>query len=337
MSADYGRYMEHVRLGRTGLQVSRLCLGTMTFGYQCDDETSFAILDTAADAGITFLDAADVYPAGGGLATVGRTEEILGAWLKDRRDDYVIATKCAGPMGERPWQAGASRRHILDAVDASLRRLGTDFIDLYQIHWPDLTVSHDETLSALDHLVRVGKVRHVGCSNYLPYQLARAIGRSETLGLARFDSVQPRYNLLYRNAERELFPLCVEDGVGVIPYNPLAGGFLTGKHQRGVPTEGTRFTLGSAADNYTSRYWHDREFDTVDALGAVAAEHAMTLAQLAVAWCLAQPAITSPIVGASKPEQLFDAVAALSSPLDSALLASLDELTRDYRNHPAQR
>ena len=329
--------MEHTQLGRTGLQVSRLCLGTMTFGYQCDEATSFAILDAAAAAGITFLDAADVYPIGGGLATVGRTEEIIGKWLAGRRDDFVIATKCAGRMGTRPWQQGTSRRHILDAVDASLRRLGTEYIDLYQLHWPDPTVSHDESLGALDDLVRVGKVRYIGCSNYLPYQLARAIGRSEVLGLARFDSVQPRYNMLYRNAERELFPLCAEEGVGVIAYNPLAGGFLTGKHRRGAPTEGTRFTLGAAADNYTSRYWHDREFDTVDALAPLAAEAGMSVAQLAVAWCLAQPAITSPIVGASRPEQLADAVAALATPLDDELRSRVDTLTRDYRNHPASR
>ena len=333
----YGRAMEHVQLGRTGLQVSRLCLGTMTFGYQCDEATSFAILDAATEAGITFLDAADVYPIGGGLGTVGRTEEIIGKWLAGRRDEFVIATKCAGRTGTRPWQQGSSRQHILEAVDASLRRLNTDHIDLYQLHWPDMSISHDESLSALDHLVRVGKVRYVGCSNYLPYQLARALGRSEALGLARFDSVQPRYNLLYRNAERELFPLCLEDHVGVIPYNPLAGGFLTGKHRRGVPTEGTRFTLGSAGDNYTTRYWHDREFDTVDALTVIAGQAGMSLAQLSVAWCLAQPAITSPIVGASKPEQLADAVAALASPIDDDLWARLDLLTREYRNHPASR
>lgn len=329
--------MEHVRLGRTGLSVSRLCLGTMTFGYQCDEATSFAILDAAADAGITFFDLADVYPIGGGMATAGRTEEIVGKWLRGRRDQFVVATKCAGRMGERPWQQGANRRHILDAVEGSLRRLGTDFIDLYQLHWPDPNVSHDESLSALDHLVQVGKVRYIGCSNYLAYQLARAIGRSETLGLIRYECVQPRYNLLYRNCERELFPLCLDDGVGVIPYNPLAGGFLSGKHLRGAPTEGTRFTLGTAATNYTTRYWHVREFDTVDALRPLAAEAGTPLAQLAVAWCLAQPAVTSPIVGASRPEQLADSIAALSAPLDAGLLARLDELTADYKHHPTMR
>ena len=329
--------MEHVRLGRTGLQVSRLCLGTMTFGYQCDEPTSIAILNAAADAGITFLDSADVYPLGGGLDTVGRTEEIIGRWLVGRRDSVVLATKCVGRMGPQPWQQGASRRHILDAIEGSLRRLGTDYIDVYQMHSFDPNVSHDETLGALDQLVRDGKVRYIGCSNYLASQLARAIGRSETLALARFDSVQPRYNLLYRNCERELFPLCLDDGVGVIPYNPLAGGFLTGKHRPGAPTEGTRFTLGTAAQNYQQRYWNDRDFSTVEALRKMAADAGMSLAQLAVAWCLAQPAITSPIIGASRPDQLADPVAALDRRLDTDLLQPLDELTTDYRHHPAQR
>ena len=329
--------MEHVRLGRTGLQVSRLCLGTMTFGYQCDEPTSVAILNAATDAGITFLDTADVYPLGGGLDTVGRTEEIIGRWLVGRRDSVVLATKCVGRMGPQPWQQGASRRHILDAIEGSLRRLGTDYIDVYQMHSLDPNVSHDETLGALDQLVRDGKVRYIGCSNYLASQLARAIGRSETLGLARFDSVQPRYNLLYRNCERELFPLCLDDGVGVIPYNPLAGGFLTGKHRPGAPTEGTRFTLGTAAQNYQQRYWNERDFATVEALRKLAADAGMSLARLAVAWCLAQPAITSPIIGASHADQLAEPVAALERRLDTDVLEQLDELTTDYRHHPAQR
>jgi aryl-alcohol dehydrogenase (NADP+) len=329
--------VQHVPLGRTGLRVSRLCLGTMTFGLQCDEPTSVAILDAAFDAGITFLDTADVYPLGGGYDTVGRTEEIIGRWMRGRRDDIVLATKCVGAMGPQPWQQGASRRHVLDAVDASLRRLQTDFIDLYQMHSPDPTVTHDETLSALDHLVRVGKVRYVGCSNFLAYQLARAIGRSEALGLVRYDCVQPRYNLLYRNAERELFPLCRDDGIGVIPYNPLAGGFLTGKHRPGTPTEGTRFTLGTAARRYQDRYWHEDQFAVVDAIRPLAEAAGMTLAQLAVAWCLAQPAVTSPIIGASRPGQLADAVAALDAPLDAEVSARLDELTRPYRNHPQER
>ncbi len=283
--------MRHVRLGRTGLEVSRLCLGTMTFGYQCDEPTSVAILDAAADAGITFLDTADVYPLGGGLDTVGRTEEIVGRWLRGRRDRFVVATKCVGRTGPDRWDQGASRKHVLDAIDASLRRLGTDYVDLYQLHFDDESTPIDETLEALDLVVRSGKARYVGCSNFLAYRLARAIGRSEARGLVRFDSVQPRYNLLFRQIERELLPLCAEEGVGVIPYNPLAGGLLTGKHAAASPpTEGTRFTLGSAGDIYQDRYWHEREHATVEALGPLAREAGCSMTTLAVAWVLAHPA-----------------------------------------------
>ncbi|MDA8148242.1 MAG: aldo/keto reductase, partial [Actinomycetota bacterium] len=236
--------MRHVRLGRTGLLVSELCLGTMTFGLQCDEDTSLAILDRADAGGITFLDTADVYPLGGGLPTTGRTEEIVGKWLRGKRDRFVVATKCVGRTGPAAWEQGSSRKHILDAVEASLRRLGTDYIDLYQLHGPDPGTPIDETLGALDDLVRSGKVRYVGCSNFLAYQVARAVGRSEARQLVRFDSVQPRYNLLFRQIERELLPLCLEEGIGVIPYNPIAGGLLSGKHDpAGPPPEGSRFTL----------------------------------------------------------------------------------------------
>jgi aryl-alcohol dehydrogenase-like predicted oxidoreductase len=235
-------------------------------------------------------------------------------------------------MSARPWDRGNSRKHILDAIDGSLRRLRTDYIDLYQLHHWDPHTPIDETLRALDDVVRAGKARYVGCSNFHAYQVARALGRSEALGLARFDSVQPRYNLLFRQIERELLPLSREEGVGVIPYNPLAGGLLSGKHRRDAgPTAGTRFTLGNAAERYQDRYWHEREFETVEALRPLAAEAGMPLARLAVAWMLAEPAITSPIVGASRPEQLDDVLPATEKPLDAALKARLDEMTREYR------
>ncbi|MGH7383984.1 MAG: aldo/keto reductase [Candidatus Rokuibacteriota bacterium] len=324
--------MRHARLGRTGLSVSRLCLGTMTFGLQCDEAAARAILDRAAAGGITFLDTADVYPLGGGLETVGRTEAIVGRWLEGRRHDFVVATKCVGAMSARPWDRGASRKHILDAIEGSLRRLRTNYVDLYQLHHFDPATPIDETLRALDDVVRAGKARYVGCSNFHAYQVARALGRSEALGLARFDSVQPRYNLLFRQVERELLPLCREEGIGVIPYNPLAGGFLSGKHRRDTgPTAGTRFTLGTAAGRYQDRYWHEREFETVEALRPLAAEVGVSLARVAVAWVLAEPAITSPIVGASRPEQLDDVLPATEKPIDAALKARLDEMTREYR------
>jgi aryl-alcohol dehydrogenase (NADP+) len=324
--------MRHVHLGRTGLAVSRLCLGTMTFGLQCDEDASRAILDRAAAGGITFLDTADVYPVGGGFETVGRTEEIVGRWLESRRHAFVVATKCGGAMSERRWDRGASRKHIMDAVDGSLRRLRTDYVDLYQLHHPDPETPIDESLRALDDVVRAGKARYVGCSNFPAYQVARALGRSDVLGVARFDSAQPRYNLLFRQIERDLLPLCREEGIGVIPYNPLAGGLLSGKHRRASgPTPGTRFTLGNAAERYQDRYWHEREFDTVEALRPLAAEAGLSLASLALAWVLAEPAITAPIVGASRPDQLDDAVAATEKPLDAALKARLDQITREYR------
>ena len=324
--------MRHVRLGRTGLPVSRLCLGTMTFGLQCDEPTAVAILDRAAEGGITFVDTSDVYPLGGRLETVGRTEEILGRWLHGRRHEVIVATKCFGAMSGRPWDRGSSRKHILDAIEGSLRRLQTDYVDLYQLHHPDPETPIDETLRALDDVVRAGKARYVGCSNFHAYQVARALGRSEILRVARFDSVQPRYNLLFRQIERELLPLCQEEGLGVIPYNPLAGGFLSGKHRRETgPAPGTRFTLGSAGKRYQDRYWREREFATVEELRGLAAEAGMSMAQMAVAWVLAHPAVTAPIVGASRPEQLDDVLAAVGKTLDAGLKTRLDDLTAWYR------
>jgi aryl-alcohol dehydrogenase-like predicted oxidoreductase len=330
--------MEHARLGRTGLQVSRLCLGTMTFGLQCDEETAVAILDRAAEGGIDFLDTSDAYPLGGDLSTRGVTEEILGRWLQGKRDRFIVATKCFAPTGPAPFDAGNSRKHILAAVDASLRRLQTDYIDLYQLHGYDPATPVDETLGALDDLVHQGKVRYTGCSNFLTYQLVRAIGRSETLRLARFDSVQPRYNLLFRQIEREMLPFCREEGVGVIPYNPIAGGLLSGKHSRTAPPpEGTRFTLGNAAGNYQDRYWHDREFDTVDALRELAGQAGVNLVTLSVAWVLANEAVTAPIIGASRPGQLDSSLAAAELVLDDDLKARLDDLTHEYRMGDAPR
>jgi 1-deoxyxylulose-5-phosphate synthase len=327
--------VEHVRLGSTGLKVSRICLGTMTFGAQCDEEQSFAILDRAAEGGVTFLDTSNSYPHGGGAERRGRTEEIIGRWLSGRRDDFVVATKFFGAMGSREFQRGASRKHVLDAVEGSLRRLGTDYIDLYQLHHPDPETPIDETLEALDDLVRAGKVRYVGCSNLLAYQLARALGRSEARGLVRFASAQPRYNLLFREIERELLPLCREDGVGVIVYNPLAGGMLTGKHARDEEPAAGRFALDEHA--YRDRYWHDREFDAVEAVRTVAADADLAMPTLAVAWVLANPAVTSAIVGASSPGQLDASLAAVETKLDEATLNELDAVTRHFRFGDAAR
>jgi aryl-alcohol dehydrogenase (NADP+) len=330
--------MQHVRFGRTGLQVSRLCLGTMTFGLQCDEKTSFAILDAAAAQGITFLDTADVYPLGGTNATAGRTEEIVGKWLKGKREQFIVATKCSGKMGEAPWQQGTSRKHVLHAIDASLKRLGTDYVDLYQVHHFDPQTPVDETVEAFDAVVKAGKARYVGVSNYHAYRVARALGRSEALGLARLASVQPRYNLLFRQIERELLPLCEEEKLAVIPYNPLAGGLLTGKHRRTAPPpEGSRFTLGTAGKMYSERYWQEREFATVDAFVGLARQADVEPATLAVAWVLAHPAVTSALIGASRPEQLAASVAAAEYRLDPKLKQTLDQLSHEYRMGDAVR
>jgi 1-deoxyxylulose-5-phosphate synthase len=329
--------MQRTQLGRTGLSVSRLCLGTMTFGLQCEEDVSRTIMDTAAEGGIDFFDTADVYPLGGGGNTVGRTEEIVGNWLVGKRHDYIVATKCVGRTGRRAWNQGMSRKHILDAIDASLKRLQTDYVDLYQLHSYDPTTPLDEALEALDTVVKSGKARYVGVSNWPATKVARAVGRIELKGWAGLASVQPRYNLIFRPFERDLLPLCREEGIGVIPYNPLAGGMLTGKHQPGPAPEGTRFTLGNAGARYQERYWHDREFASVEALKGVAAEAGTSLATMAVQWVLANKAITAPIVGASKPEQLADSLAAAETPMAADLKTKLDDLTHEWRAVDAER
>jgi aryl-alcohol dehydrogenase (NADP+) len=319
--------METRRLGRSGLEVPVLCMGTMTFGLQTEAPEACAILDRALEAGVSFLDTADVYPLGGTLETVGRTEEILGEWMRERgnRQKLLLATKCRGAMGPGPNDQGLSRQHIVEAVDASLRRLGTDYIDLYQTHYFDPKTPIDETLRALDDLVRSGRVRYVGCSNYPGWRLSEALAASERLGLERYESVQPRYNLLYREIETELLPLCRSQGLGVLVYNPLAGGFLSGKYRSGEsPRDGTRFTLGTAGRMYRWRYWQDAQFEVVEELAKLAEARGHSLVSVAVAWVLAQPAISSAIIGASRPDQLEASCAALEIELDEELREACD-------------
>jgi aryl-alcohol dehydrogenase (NADP+) len=315
-------------MGRTGLKLSNICLGTMTFAGQADESTSKRILDTAFEEGVTFIDTADAYPIPPEPETAGFTEEVIGRWLAaepGRRDGLVVATKCRFRVGHGPNEQGLSRRHILAACDASLRRLKTDWIDLYQSHSPDPDTPLDETLRAFDDLVRAGKVRYVGCSNYPAWQLALALGTSDRHQLARYDCVQPRYNALYREIETELLPLCRDQGIGVIVYNPLAGGFLTGKHRGDAPpTTGTRFTLGAAGELYRERYWQTAQFQAVDSLKSYCAERALNLATASVAWVLAQPGITSAIVGASRPEQLGATLAAADMILDDETMAAFN-------------
>ncbi len=326
------------RLGRTGLKVSEICLGTMTFGHQCDEETSFAIMNKAADRGVYFIDTADVYPVPPSPETAGRTEEIVGRWLKGQRDRYVLATKCRMRVGTGPNDEGLSRRHILRACEDSLHRLQTDCIDLYQPHSPDPDTPAEETLRALEDLVRQGKVRYLGCSNFPAWQVALALGISDRHGWARYDCVQPRYNLLWREIESELLPLCRDQGLGVIAYNPLAGGFLTGKYQKlDQLQEGTRFTLGKTGELYRERYWQQAQLEAVRRLDEVLKRRGKSLVQMAVAWVLAQPGITSAIIGASRPEQLDQSLAAVDVQLNDEERTACDQVWYDLPRRPAPR
>jgi aryl-alcohol dehydrogenase-like predicted oxidoreductase len=321
--------MKSKRMGQTGLKVTEICLGTMTFGMQCDESTSFAIMDKAIEHGVDFFDTADGYPMGGTLQTVGATENIVGKWLKGRRDKIVLATKCWVPMGRGANDRGLSRKHIFDAVEGSLRRLQTDYIDLYQAHSPDLETPLEETMRAYDDLVRQGKVRYLGCSNFKAWLLARALWISDKHGYARFDCVQPRYNMLFREIEHELLPLCHHQGVGVIAYNPLAGGFLTGKYQaHAQPERETRFGFlsGTAQSIYHKRYWQDAQFAAVDHLQKYFSSRNKSLTQVAIAWVLAQPDVTSAIVGATSAAQLQQSLPATEVTLDSEELEVCNEV-----------
>ena len=284
--------MEHTRLGRTGLQVSRLCLGTMTFGLQCDEPTSVAILDRAAEGGIDFLDTSDAYPLGGDLSTRGVTEEILGRWLRGKRDRFIVATKCFAPTGPAPFDGGNSRKHIMSAVEASLRRLQTDYIDLYQLHGYDRQTPIDETLGALDDLVHQGKVRYVGCSNFLTYQLVRAVGRTRdaAAGPARLACSRGTTCCSARSSGRCSRSAARRASASSPTTRSPAACCRASTPASAPPPEGTRFTLGTAGGMYQDRYWHDREFDTVEALRQLADEAGVSLVTLAVAWVLANPA-----------------------------------------------
>ena len=320
--------MQQRRMGRTGLKVSNICLGTMTFAGQSDEATSKRIMDAAWDQGVTFFDTADAYPIPPEPETAGFTEEVIGRWIAadpSRRDQLILATKCRIRVGHGPNDQGLSRRHIMKACDASLKRLKTDVIDLYQAHSPDLETPIDEALRAFDDLVRAGKVRYVGCSNYPAWQLALALGTSAQHGLSRFNCLQPRYNCLYREIETEILPLCRDQGIGVIVFNPMAGGLLTGKHRGDAPpAAGTRFTLEAAGELYRERYWHEAQFAAIETLKSFCAERALNLATASVAWVLAQPGITSAIVGASRPEQLEATLAAADTSLDPETLAAFE-------------
>ncbi|TMD05318.1 MAG: aldo/keto reductase [Chloroflexi bacterium] len=323
--------MEFVNLGQAGLKVSRLCLGTMVFGAQCDEVQSALVLDAAAELGINFLDTADVYPVPPDLKTAGRTEEIVGRWLRGKRDRFVVATKFTNPMGPGPNDQGGGRKHVIEACEASLRRLGVERIDLYYMHRTDESTPVDETLEALDRLVQDGKVYYVGLSNFEAWQLGLAEAIVREHRLAAISALQPRYNLLFRQPERDLFPFCRAAGIGVMPYNPLGAGMLTGKYQRGQqPPPESRFGWGEYGQMYQGRYWSEEMFSVVGTLMQVAEQEGMTPAQAALAWVLSRDAVTSPIVGASRPEQLRETVKSLEAKLSEQAVAKLDEASKTF-------
>ena len=322
--------MEYVNLGNTGLKVSRLCLGCMTYGskkwreWVLEEEESLPFIGRAIELGINFFDTADIY-------SHGVSEEILGRALKHfgcRRDQVVIATKVYHAMGPDPKPQGLSRKHILHSIDDSLRRLGTDYVDLYQIHRFDYETPIEETLRALDDVVRAGKALYIGASSMYAWQFAKMLYKAEQWGLRRFVSMQNHYNLIYREEEREMIPLCRAEGIALIPWSPLARGFLAGNRRR----EDYGETVRAKTDAYAQKmYYQDSDFDVVARVSTVARRRGVSNAQVALAWVLAQPGITAPIIGASRMEHLEDAVNALSLKLEQA---ELDALAEPYRPHP---
>lgn len=317
--------MDYRYLGKTGLKVSELCLGAMTFGRDASEADSLRIMDRFKEVGGTFIDTADVY-------TRGTSEEIVGRWLgKQRREDWVIATKVRFPMGDSLNDVGLSRKHILAGVEASLRRLGTDYIDLYQVHCWDPGAPLEETLSTLDMLVKQGKVRYVGASNYKAWQLQKAVDLAQMHNWERFTCLQPLYNLLDRSLEWEIVELCEHEGIGIIPWSPLRGGWLSGKYRRGMdaPPEGTR--VAGATRHGWSEQWDsyntERTWCVIDELLAVAEEANKTPAQSALNWVKDRPGVTAPIIGARTMEQLEDNLGAVGWSLTPEQRARLDNIS----------
>ncbi len=322
--------MEYVNLGSTGIKVSRICLGTMTYGakswreWVLELKESRPFIQRALDLGINFFDTADMY-------SFGASEEVLGKCLKDigtPRDRLVIATKVFNPMGDDPNQQGLSRKHIMHAIDDSLRRLGTDYVDLYQIHRFDYNTPIEETIEALHDVVKAGKALYLGASSMYAWQFAKMLYKADEMGLTRFVTMQNHYNLVYREEEREMNPLCREEGIGIIPWSPLARGFLAGNRR----AEDFGETVRAKTDDYAQKlYYQPSDFTVVERVTEIAAKRGVPNAQVALAWVLQQPGITAPIVGASKMPHLEDAIAALSLKLDDAELKALAEPYQPHR------
>ena len=314
--------MDYVRLGRTGLEVSKFCLGCMTYGapswrdWVLDEEASRPFLKRALEAGVNFFDTADMY-------SLGASEEVLGRAIRDfadSRESVVLATKVYFPMDKGPNRAGLSRKHILASIDASLKRLGTDYVDLYQIHRFDPEVPMEETVAALDAVVKAGKARHIGASSMYAWQFAKYLGLQERSGAARFASMQNFYNLVYREEEREMIPLCQDQGVGVIPWSPLARGFLGRSAAGALEAQSTR----AKSDNVLDMEFDDNDIAALKAVEKIAAARGVSNAQVAIAWLMQKPGVTAPIVGVSKPKHLEDAIAAVSLKLTDDEVAALE-------------
>ena len=322
--------MEYVRLGSTGLKVSRLCLGTMTYGskswrpWVLEEEESRPFMRRALELGINFFDTADMY-------SLGVSEEIVGRALRDfgpSRDKVVIATKVFHAMGDDPNQKGLSRKHIMHAIDESLKRLGTDYVDLYQIHRFDYTTPIEETMQALHDVIKAGKALYIGASSMFAWQFAKMLYTADRLGLTRFVTMQNHYNLIYREEEREMIPLCREEGIGLIPWSPLARGFLAGNRRK----QDFGDTLRAKTDEYGQKlYYQDSDFQVVNRLSEIAQRRGVSNVQIALAWILQQSGITAPIIGASKLHHLEEAVAALQIKLEADELKALAE---SYQPHP---
>lgn len=321
--------MQYVKLGRTGLKVSRICLGTMTFGWSADEATSFAIMDSALEHGVNFFDTADVYSSWSDGNKGGESETIIGKWMQSRsRREVVIATKVRGRMWAGPNGEGLSRAHIMQAVEDSLRRLQTDYIDLYQVHAPDPATPLEETLSALDSLVRSGKVRYIGASNYPAWLLMKSLWISDVKGLSRFDCLQPHHSLLHRSEfEKELAAVCLDQQVAVIPYSPLAAGFLTGKYTRENKNAETTRASGRLIQRLID---NEEAYKVLDVAQEIAQAHDAPVAHVALAWQLANPAITAPIIGARTVEQFEEVVGALELTLSEAEIAALNEQSQMF-------
>jgi len=320
--------MQYKKVGRTGMKVSRICLGTMVLGTQVSEKDSIELIKGALAAGINFLDTANAYP---NPSVAGLSEELIGKAIKGERHSVVVATKVQARMGPGPNDEGLSRLHIMNAVEDSLRRLQTDYIDLYYCHFPDYDTPIEETLRAMDDLVHQGKVRYIGCSNFTAWQLSKALGLSALHNLARFDCIEPPYNLLTRDIEYELLPLCANEGVGVCVYSPIASELLSGRHEFGKPPAEGRFTLDRLGPLCLDIYWSEINFKAVEQCKKIARDHGRTLPQFALAWVMSNETITAAISGTTSLEQLKENVSATEITLSQEELQACDEVWKMLR------